>query len=185
MWSHLATAPLAASEPDRSSTVWALVALLVVMGVALVMLAVWMVRTTRPDPEVLAPLERMSDRSWRNTDPVWQRRDLDDLRPEGAEPIERMAALPALDEQFDRGPQAPGFDDLRGEQVGVGGNGTAPQETLADHPDATTADAAVNGTAGEPVDEPVDAPIDEPTDEPTAGHEGAPDGEDVHTERPV
>ncbi len=185
MWSHLATAPLAASEPDRSSTVWALVALLVVLGVALVMLAIWMVRTTRPDPEVLAPLERMSDRSWRSTDPVWQRRDLDDLRPEGAEPIERMAALPALDEQFDRGPQAPGFDDLRGEQVLVGGNGTAPQETLAGHPDPTTADPAVNSTPGEPVDEPAGEPVDEPVDEPTAGHDDVRDGEDVHTERPV
>lgn len=147
MWSQLATSAPVAAEPDRSSTVWALVALLVVLGVALVMLAVWMVRMTRPDPEVLAPLERMNDRAWRNTDPVWQRRQLDELRPEGAEPLSRMAAPPDLDEQFDDGPQAPGFDDLRGDQVVVGGNGA--RHPTVSQPDGPPADELVESSGAD------------------------------------
>lgn len=160
MWSQLATSAPVAAEPDRSSTVWALVALLVVLGIALVMLAVWMVRMTRPDPEVLAPLERMSDRAWRNTDPVWQRRELDELRPEGAEPFERMAAPPDLDEQFDEGPQAPGFDDLRGDQVLVGGDGEAGAE-------------------------PEERPADELVDASRAGANDAPEDQEMQSDRPA
>ena len=71
-------------DPDGTRTVISIVALLVAIGVALVLLAVWVYRTTRPDPELLAPLEVMGERSWRRGDPVWQRRRLDELRPPGA-----------------------------------------------------------------------------------------------------
>ena len=43
-------------DPEGTRTVLAIVALLVVMGVALVMVAVWLYRSTRPDPGFLAPL---------------------------------------------------------------------------------------------------------------------------------
>jgi hypothetical protein len=67
----------AVGDPDGSRAVTAIVALLAVIGIGLVMVAIWLFRTTRPDPEVLAPLEIMGDRSWRRADPVWQRRKLD------------------------------------------------------------------------------------------------------------
>jgi hypothetical protein len=100
-------------DPDGTRAITAIVALLVVLGLGLVMVAVWLFRVTRPDPEVLAPLEVMGERKWRRADPVWQRRRLDEVRPDGAEPLQPSAAPPDLDEAFDLGPAATGFDDLQ------------------------------------------------------------------------
>jgi hypothetical protein len=86
------------------------------------MLAVWLHRVTRPDPEVLAPLEVMGERTWRRGDPVWQRRRLDEVRPEGAEPLQPSVAPPELDESFDAGPTASGFDDLHELPVSIPGD---------------------------------------------------------------
>jgi hypothetical protein len=90
----------------------AIIALITVLGLTLVMVAVWLFRTTRPDPELLAPLEAMSERKWRRGDPVWQRRRLDELRPEGSQPLAPSVAPPDIDEAFDLGPAGTGFDDL-------------------------------------------------------------------------
>jgi hypothetical protein len=92
--------------------VYATIVLLVALGFAMILLAVWLLRNTRPDPEVLAPLERMGERRWRRADPVWQRRHLDEVRPGGADPLEPTSAPPATDADFERGPQPIGFDDL-------------------------------------------------------------------------
>jgi hypothetical protein len=99
-------------DPDGTRTVTSIIALLVALGLALAMIAIWMYRTTRPDPEVLAPLEVMGDRKWRRSDPVAQRRQLDQYRPAGAKPLTPSAAPPNLDEAYDAGPTAQGFDDL-------------------------------------------------------------------------
>jgi hypothetical protein len=101
-------------DPDGTRTVTSIIALLVAIGLALAMIAVWIHRTTRPDPEVLAPLEVMGDRRWRRSDPVSQRRQLDRYRPDGAKPLTPSAAPPHLDEAYEAGPTAPGFDDLHG-----------------------------------------------------------------------
>lgn len=109
----VAPAVLAAvGDPDGTRRITAIVALLVALGVGLVMLAIWLFRVTRPDPEVLAPLELMGDRTWRRADPVWQRRRLDEVRPDGAEPLQPSVAPPEIDEAFDAGPAVSGFDDL-------------------------------------------------------------------------
>src|SRR5687768_18227228 len=76
------------------------------------MLAVWLFKTTRPDPELLAPLDVMGERKWRRADPVWQRRRLDEVRPPEARPLSPSVAPPEFDEAFDQGPTASGFDDL-------------------------------------------------------------------------
>lgn len=177
MWISLATAAPSTAEPDRSSTVWAIVALLVVLGVALVMLAVWLVRVTRVDPELLSPLERMGDRRWREADPVWQRRELDELRPEGAEPLARMAQPPDLDEAFDAGPQAPGFDDLRSEGLAVPVH-EGPHRDDADGAATEVDEEHVGDRALEPFAEPDGPPIGAPGE-----HDEARD--DAPTERPV
>lgn len=111
----LAFRPLVATigDPEGTRTVTSVVALLIALGLALVMIAVWLFRRTRPDPELLAPLEAMGERKWRRHDPMWQRRRLDALRPPGARPLEPSAAPPVVDEAFDRGPAAAGFDDLQ------------------------------------------------------------------------
>ena len=90
-----------------------IVLLLAVLGIALVMLAIWLFRLTRPDKELLAPLEVMGERKWRRADPVWQRRRLDEVRPGDAQPLQPSAAPPDFDEAFfDQRPAAAGFDDL-------------------------------------------------------------------------
>ena len=99
-------------DPDGTRTVTSIIALLVALGLGLAMLAVWLHRTTRPDPELLAPLEVMGERKWRRADPVAQRRTLDAVRPAQARPLEPSVAPPAFDEAFDAGPTGSGFDDL-------------------------------------------------------------------------
>ncbi len=129
MWteSNLLTNLLATiGDPEGTRTVTSIVALLVALGLALTMVAVWLYRTTRPDPELLAPLEVMGERKWRRADPVAQRRTLDAVRPEGAEPLTPSAAPPLIDEAFDAGPAAAGFDDL-GEDDADLGRGDQPE----------------------------------------------------------
>ena len=101
---------------DQSSTriVYAVVAALALIGVALIVLATWLVRQTRPDPELLAPLELMDDKRWRRRDPAQRRRELDDVRPEGARPVDPEKSPPDLDEDFgQRRPALTSLDDLR------------------------------------------------------------------------
>jgi hypothetical protein len=99
-------------DPSRTRTVYAAVLFLVALAIVLVVVAMWLVRVTRPDPEVLAPLELMGTRSWRRADPVGQRRLLDDARPAGAQPLDPAAPPPSTDAAFDAGPTVMGFDDL-------------------------------------------------------------------------
>lgn len=136
-------------DADSTRTVWAIIALLVVMGLALVMLAFWVRRTTRPDPEFLAPLELMEQRSWRRGDSVWQRRRLDEVRPAGAKPLERATAPPTIDESFDIGPSGRGFDDLHGDA-------TTDAADRPDDDDETSAPA----TEREPADDVTPTPIE-------------------------
>lgn len=138
-------------DPDGTRTITAIIALLVAIGLALVLLAVWVFKATRPDRELLAPLEVMGERSWRRKDPVWQRRRLDEVRPPGAHPLVSIAAPPELDESFEAGPAASGFDDLRdAEPRSVGSDRPArpPEET--DEPAAAprTPDATPVGADG-------------------------------------
>lgn len=137
----LALMASAVGDPDGTRAVTSIVTLLVVIGLLLVMVAVWLFRTTRHDPEVLAPLEIMGDRSWRRADPVWQRRKLDEVRPEGAEPLQPSAAPPDLDEAFDLGPTVIGFDDLHDDrhlvvepEPAAGGQGVDPTVPVRRNP---------------------------------------------------
>ena len=75
---------------------------LIVVGIAFIVLAVWLIRQTRYDLPVLAPLERMGDKDWRRqSDPATQRRILDEVRPEGAEPLRSQSSPPSLDAEFE------------------------------------------------------------------------------------
>jgi hypothetical protein len=150
-------------DPEGTRTITSIIALLVAMGLALVMIAIWLHRATRPDPELLAPLEMMGERKWRRADPVWQRRRLDELRPEGAQPLEPVAAPPDIDEAFDRGPTASGFDDLHDdrhqpepEDASAGADGRDEYPDLEhDHSDDDTDDAL---RPPDPEAVPIDAP---------------------------
>lgn len=90
-----------ASDPGSTRLVYGMVVGLAVVGVAFVALAIWLIRQTRADPELLAPLERMGDGDWRRKDPATQRRLLDESRPEGATPVHTEPAPPSLDDEFE------------------------------------------------------------------------------------
>jgi hypothetical protein len=105
-------------DPAGTRTITSIVVLLAVLGIALVMLAIWLFRLTRPDKELLAPLEVMGERKWRRADPVWQRRRLDEVRPDEAQPLQPSAAPPDFDQAFfEHVPAAAGFDDLHEARV--------------------------------------------------------------------
>lgn len=112
-------------DPGRTRAVYAAILFLVALGVVLIVVAVWLVRNTRVDPVVLGPLERMGERSWRRADPVFQRRQLDEVRPPGAVPLDPTAPPPATDDRFGTGPLVEGFDDL---QPGAEIVATPPEE---------------------------------------------------------
>jgi hypothetical protein len=107
-----AVALLAAGDPRSSRIVYAMVIGLVVIGVVLVLLGVWLVRQTRPDLDVLAPLERMGDGDWKKRDPSTQRRMLDEVRPEGAEPLTPEPKPPPIDADFEADHPVASFSDL-------------------------------------------------------------------------
>ncbi len=110
-----------AGDPGSSRLVYAMVIGLIVIGLILILLGFWIVRQTKPDLEVLAPLERMGDGDWKKKDPSTQRRMLDELRPEGAKPLTPASRPPAIDEEFERGDHpVTSFSDL--------GPGVAPQQ---------------------------------------------------------
>lgn len=66
---------------STTSTIVALAVALVVLGVAMVIVAVWLYRQTTADHPVLGPLEEMSRRSWRRTDAAGRSERLDRARP--------------------------------------------------------------------------------------------------------
>ncbi len=102
----VATSPsvvlVGAGDPGSSRLVYAMVIGLAVIGVVLTFIGVWIVRQTRTDLEVLAPLERMGDSDWKKKDRSTQRRMLDEVRPEGARPLDPVAGPPGIDEEFEQ-----------------------------------------------------------------------------------
>ena len=99
---QLAVVLVGAGDPESTRLVYAMVIGLVVIGVVLIFLGVWILRQTKPDLEVLAPLERMGDGDWKKKDPSTQRRILDELRPEGAEPLAPASLPPSIDQDFEQ-----------------------------------------------------------------------------------
>ena len=88
-------AQIAAGDPQSTRLVYALVIALIVVGLLLVLLAVWMIRRTKADLELLGPLERMGDSKWRKRDPQRRQALLDEVRPVGAErPTPATASIP-------------------------------------------------------------------------------------------
>ncbi len=96
-----AVALVGAGDPASSRLVYSMVIGLVVIGVLLVVLGIWIIRQTRVDLDVLAPLERMGDSEWKKRDRSTQRRMLDEVRPEGARPLAPATQPPSLDDEFE------------------------------------------------------------------------------------
>lgn len=84
--------PLLAS----STSVNALGVGLIVLGLVLLFVTLGFWRGAVEDPEVLAPLEVMADRSFARADETKRLALLNQVRPEGAEPVVHLAVPPVL-----------------------------------------------------------------------------------------
>jgi hypothetical protein len=163
-----------AGDPGSSRLVYAMVIGLVVVGIGLILLAIWILRQTRPDLDVLAPLERMGDGDWKKRDPSTQRRMLDDVRPEGAQPLAAEPPPPPIDSDFEQADHAvTSFSDLG---PGLGG---AVLDTAAAEPEASGSSAVSDDPEDDSADEEVDDPEDEPEGESVVDPEDEPEGESV------
>lgn len=69
---------------------------LIVLGLALLFVTLGFWRGAVEDPEVLAPLEVMADRSFARADETKRLALLNQVRPEGAEPVVHLVAPPVL-----------------------------------------------------------------------------------------
>ncbi len=176
-----------AGDPGSSRLVYAMVIGLVVAGIGLVLLAIWILRQTRPDLDVLAPLERMGDGDWKKRDPSTQRRMLDEVRPAGAEPLAAEPPPPPIDSDFEQADHAvTSFSDLgpglggassdtasaEPDAIGSGVGSDDPEDDPQERPEGESVDGPESGPAGESADgaelDPADDPVDEPVDEPAA-----------------
>ena len=131
-------------DTAATTTVYVTVVVLTLVGVAFVVLAVWLVRSTRPEPELFAPLELMDDRRWRRLDPQDRRRSLDDARPAGASPLRRPQRPPEVDDDFGRPPPVRSLDDLA---VGVASTGPTVGAEGTDPSDGATGDVSTDDRA--------------------------------------
>lgn len=135
-----ASAPfiVGAGDPGSTRLVYAMVAGLVVIGILFVVVALWLIRQTRVDPELLAPLERMGDNDWNRLEPAGQRRVLDEVRPVDAQPLEVELLEPEIDAEFDESDRpVQTFEDLMpGESDALDftplGVSTLPPDSMAD-----------------------------------------------------
>lgn len=147
-----AVALIAVGDPVRTRTVYSAMLFLIAIGVVLLALTVWLVRATKAEPEYLAPLELMERRKWRRADPVAQRRMLDAVRPEGAEPLSPTAPPPTTDDEFDRGPtlrgvEGLGADEVDGPPVVDAADGDAAVATAPATEEATATEVGAAGAA--------------------------------------
>ena len=165
-----ALAFVAANDPGSTRVVYAMVAGLALLGVAFIVVGVWLIRRTRIDPPVLGPLERMGERRWKRRDLATQRRMLDEVRPPGATPLQPHRTPPKLLAEWDVPRPPASWSDL--------GPGLAAP-LAADRVDAAPADVtgdeptAIEGDEPAPIEESV-AVADEPVaDEPVADEPAA------------
>jgi len=68
-------------DSGNSNRILAIVGILVALGLALLIFSLWFWRSTRPEPEALAPLELLGSRKLRRAAPEARRRALDQVRP--------------------------------------------------------------------------------------------------------
>jgi hypothetical protein len=145
----LNAALVAAGDSSATRTVYGVVIALGVIGVALLVLTIWLFKQTKPEPQLLAPLERMDDRAWRKQEPAEMRRDLDSLRPTGARPVTREKSVPDVDAEFaQHRPTLGTFDDLQAEpSVDLWRSTTGGADPLLAATAATTDSPATAATA--------------------------------------
>lgn len=116
---------------STGSTTLVLVVVLIALGAAMVMTAVWLVRSTRSDAPALGPLEVMSARRWGRGDADRRAAQLTGARPAGALPPAPMVPFDA-----DPEPAAPPGDEPESEAAPAPEAEGSPEPAPAEAPDA-------------------------------------------------
>ena len=164
---------LADTVNDASSTrkLYLIALGLALLGGVLLVVTVWFWRSTRPEPELLAPLEEMGARKFRQLDGRAQKELLDSVRPEDAQPMRWGVVhgdpLPGTEIDLEAAARADmiGYDDLREPE---------PETELEAEPESKaesdSASDSGSDSESEPDVESVDtagaAPVNEPVGEP-------------------
>lgn len=117
---------------STGSTTLVLAVLLVALGVAMIVISVWLVRATRTDPPALGPLEVMGTRSW--------------LRQDAGGRADSLAAARADDAP----PPAPMLDVLDSDEAVPPGEAPERDATEDSTDSADSADSAAASDACEP-----------------------------------
>lgn len=115
---------MAASDVAGNTQMYAIIAALVAIGVVLIAVGFWARRATRPDHQVLAPLEVMNTRAWRTSSDSERERLLDDVRPE--------APAPDDSNRSDAEPDAPADADVAPAEGGEPKAATVPVSSVTD-----------------------------------------------------
>jgi hypothetical protein len=136
---------LAALHASTATTTLVLVVLLVALGVAMVLTAVWLVRATRSDAPALAPVEAMGSRRWRRAGADRRATLLSAARPDGAP--DPAPTVPYGDDP-EVAPVAPVAPAAAAESAPVPNAGpvTAPEP----EPEPTVDEGSADGTGPEP-----------------------------------
>lgn len=157
---------LADSINDASSTrkVYLLAAGLALLGIALVLVTVWFWRSTRHDPELLAPLEVMGARRFRRLESSAQQQTLDRSRPADAKPMRwgvvrgEASSDSEIDLRESTRAVPGGYDDLRDPALIAvalespeGDVAPTADDVAEPHVDAAVGAAVAGATAVEPV----------------------------------
>jgi hypothetical protein len=165
------------NDADSTRKVYLLAAGLAALGIVLIAMTVWFWRSTRHDPELLAPLETMGSRRFRKMDDGSKRQLLDAVRPADAKPMRwgvvrgSATAEPEVDLGAIRHAAVSDYNDLREPAVPV-------IEAVAAAPGV--ADAIVDEPAGD------EAAVQERANErPTIGGPAGKAAGDVDTGEPA
>ncbi len=166
---------LADTVNDASSTrkLYLIALGLALLGGVLLIVTVWFWRSTRPEPELLAPLEQMGARTFRQLDGRAQKELLDSVRPEDAQPMRWGVVhgdpMPGTEIDLEAAARADmiGYDDLREPETEL--EAELDPESDSDSASASASDSD-SVSDSEPDVESVDtagaALVDEPVEEP-------------------
>lgn len=107
------------NDADSTRKVYLLAAGLALLGVVLLVATVWFWRSTRPEPELLGPLEKMGERRFRQLDGRARQDALNSARAKDAEPMHwgvvrgDAPSSPEIDLEAAARSEVMGYDDLR------------------------------------------------------------------------
>ena len=121
------------SDPKNEQTIYLMAGGLTLLGIGLIVATIWWWRTTRIEHTALAPLEVMSDRSWRSASWGDRRRRLESVRSaSNGRPVVDDPHLQEIDLDALLSSMPVDFDDLRESPVSTEPSAAAAADEQVD-----------------------------------------------------